>query len=270
MFVGKSSNAVLSKCTICPAHMHGPCQNAGWKAIETLAGVSQTCSYEKDATIIHQGADLGQVGIIISGIVKLTNIGMDGRHTVVALLEKGSLIGSLTGSSSRFAYEAASPVAICTMPQLAFKRILKAHPEVACRVLELSMKRSEEVQEWLTLFNCRTTQQRLAGYLHALALSQLPIAISEEAFPLEIPIGRKDLAAYLGTTPETLSRNFRRLAGMGILSITDGSHVTIQNVRKLRRAAGLSGEELQSLSQTPRKETEMFRGTEDCAYVPIH
>lgn len=240
---------VLSRCLACPAHLQGPCRGAGPEALAALARGSQTCHFERGATIVYQGEEDAQVGIVVSGVVKQTNIAADGRKTVVALLERGGIVGSITGANPRFAFEAASPVTLCSMSQRLFWRVLHDHPEVACQTLERSMKQSEEVQEWLTLFNCRTTLQRLAGYLHALTLAHAADKAAGEAVRLEIPIGRKDLAAYLGTTPETLSRNFHRLKAQAILSIIDGSHVVVIDAAKLGRVAGKSSEELHSLSR---------------------
>ncbi|WP_180966904.1 Crp/Fnr family transcriptional regulator [Cohaesibacter celericrescens] len=212
-----------------------------------MAQASQNSTYNKGTTIVHQGESLRHIGIVVSGAIKVTNVRKDGRQTIVALIEKGGILGGVSGSVSRFAYEAASDSEVCTMPQHAISRILMDYPEVAYRLLELTIKRSEEVQQWLTLFNCRTTIQRLAGYLSALCALNFPNTKSRQKMLLEIPIGRRDLGAYLGTTPETLSRNFHRLNAMGILEIIDGTHIDVKDNSLLTRVANESSEKLQTV-----------------------
>lgn len=233
---------------MCPGHLSGPCKAASPGALLALAHSSQTSHYQKGSSIVHQDEDYSQIGIILSGVVKQTNVAADGRQTVVALLEEGAVIGNISSKNSRFAYEAASSVSVCLIPQKVFSRLLHEFPELACHVLEMSARQSEEILEWLTLFNCRTTLERLSGYLHALFLSQRMISRNPTLTAVRIPIGRKDLSCYLGTTPETLSRNFHRLSALGVLKIVDGANVEIINPAKLSRIAGETSGELRSIS----------------------
>ncbi|SON56347.1 Nitrogen fixation regulation protein FixK [Hartmannibacter diazotrophicus] len=245
MYDNKGSNKSATKCDTCPVRAEGPCKAACVAGIARLAGGSFVSNYAKGETIVPQGDDCLHVGILVSGVVRVTNTTAEGRHMVVAILEHGSMIGSLTEPRSRFAYEAASPAVVCTMQRQTFVSILKAFPEVSLRVLELMHRQAEEVQEWLTLFNGRTALERLAGYLHALALGRH--AEEDGVIVLDVPVGRKDLAAYLGTTPETLSRSFQQLARGDILTVVNGRRVVISNIRKLGWVAGNSGNELLSI-----------------------
>ncbi|PHP66974.1 hypothetical protein CSC94_10470 [Zhengella mangrovi] len=237
-----------NRCASCPSRAYGPCKGASPEALRSLASLSTPCAVAPGATIIAQGETGQHIGVVRSGIVKMTNTTADGRHMVVGLIEDGRLIGNAFEQASRFAYESATDAQVCLFPRQAFLSLARQCPDLSCSILETTQRQAEEIQEWLTLFNCRTTLQRLAGYLFALTRRQLGDAPGREPIDLNIPIPRKDLAAYLGTTTETLSRNMQQLSRKGILTVIDGQTVTIISMARLRSMAALIGEELQSLS----------------------
>ncbi|MFP1631907.1 Crp/Fnr family transcriptional regulator [Zhengella sp. ZM62] len=213
-----------------------------------MASISSPAIHEAGETIIAQGETLAHVGIVRSGVVKITNTTADGRHMVIGLIEEARLIGNIFDRTSRFAYECATDASICLIPRQAFVNLAQQDADFSCGVLETAQRQAEEIQEWLTLFNCRTTLQRLAGYLFALMTRRQGDMPAGEPMALEIPVSRKDLAPYLGTTTETLSRNMQQLARRGIIRVVDGRHVVIVDKKRLSSMAASIGDELQSLT----------------------
>lgn len=237
-----------SKCQRCPVRHSGPCRYAGGSTLTALATASTTVNYPPGATIVIQGDPITHVCVVLSGVVKLVNTTSDARHMVVGMIEPGGMIGNVIDVNSRFAYEAVSAVTLCMISRSAFMRIAREQAEVAYRALELTQVQAEEIQEWLTLFGGRTALQRLAGYLHALAQRQRGNWKSSQRVTVFIPVPRGDLAAYLGTTRETLSRGLQQLARMRILEVPDRKRVIITSMNMLGRVAGDSGDELHMLS----------------------
>lgn len=238
-----------NKCSACPSRAFGPCRAAGVSGLRTLASLSSAAAFEAGDTVIAQGEQVHHVGIVRSGVVKITNTTADGRHMVIGLVEEGRLVGNMFDRTSRFAYECATNASICLIPRQSFMKMAREDADFSCGVLETAQRQAEEIQEWLTLFNCRTTLQRLAGYLFALMTRRHGEQPARGPVALEIPITRKDLAPYLGTTTETLSRNMQQLARRGIINVVDGRHVIIVDAPRLSAIAASIGEELQSLTQ---------------------
>ena len=87
---------------------------------------------------------------------------------------------------------------------------------------------------------------RLARYLLTLADAQLeppagrPAAAGEPASPrvVKLPTSKRELAARLGTVPETLSRTFDRLKRAGVIRMS-GDHelIEILDFEQLHRLA---------------------------------
>lgn len=240
-----------NRCSVCPSRAFGPCKSVHSSILTTLASVSSVTTHGPGATIIAQGESVQYLGIVRSGTIKISNTTADGRHMIIGLIEEGRLIGNAFEASSRFAYESATRSSVCLVPRQAFINLMHQSPDFACAVLETTQRQAEEILEWLTLFNCRTTLQRLAGYLFALSLRRQGNQPAGDPVVLDIPVPRKDLAAYLGTTTETLSRNMQQLVRKRILTVVDGQRVVIVDRKRLSAMAASIGEELQSLTHRP-------------------
>jgi CRP/FNR family transcriptional regulator, anaerobic regulatory protein len=239
-----------SKCGDCPVRTTGVCEDASATSLNQMAGSLITLKLPSRAIIVNQGDPISHLFIIKSGTIIVTDTSADGRHTIVDLISQGCLFGSVIDREARFSYEAASPVVLCMIPRGTFVRIIHEDTGLAFKALEMAQRRTETSQELLTLFNCRSSMQRLAGYLYALAIQTEASQAQTNQRMLQVPFKRKDLAAYLGTTPETLSRNFKDLVRRGIMTGTNAKGVGIINVYKLRAMVGDAASECQTFSQS--------------------
>ena len=66
---------------------------------------------------------------------------------------------------------------------------------------------------------------------------------------------RRDMASYLGTTIETISRHVHYLAAQGVIRIIDASHFEVLNHIRLMSISGLTGSDLAVLSGRPPSST---------------
>lgn len=89
-------------------------------------------------------------------------------------------------------------------------KLIHQQPELSIRLLELSMTKISAMQKQIQLLTLPKVEERLFKYLQMYANE-----IGQNSFVL--PLKLKDLALYLGTTPETLSRKFALLEEQGRL-----------------------------------------------------
>ena len=82
-----------NRCSNCPSRDFGPCRAAGAATLRTMAAISSPAIHEAGDTIIAQGETVHHVGIVRSGVVKITNTTADGRHMVIGLIEEGRAAG---------------------------------------------------------------------------------------------------------------------------------------------------------------------------------
>ena len=68
---------------------------------------------------------------------------------------------------------------------------------------------------------------------HIYYLEDLAKEAVEDDVTVKLAMTRKDIASYLGTTPETLSRKFKELETSGLIEQLPKNHVRIPSVEEL-------------------------------------
>lgn len=77
---------------------------------------------------------------------------------------------------------------------------------------------------------------RLADYLLSLPATPGP----RGAIYVTLPLAKKDIASLLSTTPESLSRQLRKLTDTGVISQQEQGRITITDVTALTALSTLS------------------------------
>ncbi|MEP3275834.1 MAG: Crp/Fnr family transcriptional regulator [Stappiaceae bacterium] len=230
------------KCESCAVRNRAVCRAASPEAIEELNRLSRMQIYEKGSIIIDQGDETVLVGNVVSGIVKITNSFADGSHQIVGLLFPSDFFGRTFKKHSRFSYEAATDVMLCSIDRRDFEQILHLHPEIEHELLLSTLDELDAMREWIALIYCRTTLQRVATFLFILAKRSPHMTCDDGEragkIMVTLPIGRRDIAAYIGTTPETISRNIHALERKGVIRIMDPRNFEILDHVALATVAG--------------------------------
>ncbi|MCB1838542.1 MAG: winged helix-turn-helix domain-containing protein, partial [Alcanivoracaceae bacterium] len=82
---------------------------------------------------------------------------------------------------------------------------------------------------------------RVAEYLLALPAAPAPDAAVEGAVDVLLPMAKKDIASLLATTPESLSRQLRRLTDDGVIAQQARDRIRILDVAGLSAHAAAEG-----------------------------
>ena len=130
----------------------------------------------------------------------------------------------LAGQGTRSTYESAeSDTRLAMFPIDALRRLMHDEPDVMLSVIrELRRLLMDAVTMLKTL--SADVPSRAAIYIGLLLEEQEPMG--NGPFEVDLGITRVELAARLGTVPETLSRAFRSLRSAGILEAR-GQQVTV-------------------------------------------
>lgn len=230
------------KCETCPVNNRAICRAAPEHAFEELARISKIRKYNKGQTIIGQGEDAVIVGNVVSGIVKVQNSFEDGRQQIVGLMFPSDFFGRVFEERSRFSFEAATDATVCTISRHDFENLLSRHPEVEHELLVTIFDELDAMREWVALISCRTTMQRVATFLRILANRDRNQDCRQPKMHgnmiIDLPIGRRDIATYIGTTPETLSRNIQSLSRKKVIRILNAKQFELLDPVRLARYGG--------------------------------
>ena len=247
--------AGYAKCDDCAVHHRALCRNANQTAIAELNRISHMRSFVRGQNIQGQGEEALIVGNVVSGVVRLSSASIDGSQHIVGLLFPSDFFGRVYSESSRFSYEAATDVTVCCMQRTAFERFLADHPEVEHELLIAKLDELDAVREWNSIISGHTTTQRVATFLYVLAKRTRNQGCGNERPSgqiIHIPISRRDIAAYLGTTPETLSRNIQAMARRKVFRIVDAKHFELLDESALVHHAGEAREDLENMVSVNR------------------
>lgn len=233
----------ISKCTLCPVRQVTPCRLALGSAFMELTQISHVRSYDAGETIVAQGDETRVVGFVVNGVLKLTTGLANGHEQISALLQPSDFFGRVYGGKSGYSIEAATNVTVCCFERATFEYFINKHSELMRDLLEGSIGELDRMRERITLLACQRTSERLAAYLSTKLLQAERDNLHSDkggCTPISLVVSRKDFASYLGTTPETISRNVQQLARTGVIRLLDSDHF---EVLKRERLFALSGQE---------------------------
>ena len=205
--------------------------------IEALAGIAIQRSFQKGQTIFVEGEAASCFYVLISGRVKIYKLSPEGKEQILHFFEQGEAFAEAAVFSGRKYPAFAGCIEETTtlqFPRLEFLELIKRDPSMAMLMLaELSRKlrRFANLIEDLSL---REVPGRLAAHLLYLGERQ------ENGEIISLNISKAQLAALLGTIPETLSRILARMTREGLIETAEGRTIRLLDYESLEELA--SGE----------------------------
>lgn len=170
-------------------------------------------TYQKGELVVDPSSDDNLI-IVAYGGAKLYNLDENGHENITQILHTGDYAGEdwLFGKKNSNTYvEATENSKICLLNRKDFLNLLEGQSMLSIKLLEQSMTKMQSMQKQIDLLSLPKIEDRLSEYLQEYA-----VKVGKKTFNL--PLKMKDLALYLGTTPETLSRKFALLEKQGVLT----------------------------------------------------
>ena len=170
------------------------------------------------------------VGYVVRGTVKLVTFLPDGRSNIVGVIEAPGFFGRIFGISAEFTIEAATDAVVACFDRKSFEAQLSESRELEHLIHMEKLCQLDEAYERITVLACPSMIERLATYMVLRLLAAEARTGRRQSPVIDVPINRRDFAAYLGTTVETVSRNIQALVRRSTIGVIDSS-----NFRLLRR-----------------------------------
>ena len=198
--------------------------------IGKLAAVARPLRLAGGRTIFLQDTPADAFYLVVQGGVKVYKSLRDGRSATMRHVKPGETFGEsvLFNPAYPASTETMTPSLLYRFPLDAFRDLLRAEPELAMALLgtmaRLMVLLNQRVEELLL-----PVLARLARYL-------LTLCDEQATLDCVLPISKQELAARLGTVPETLSRTLNRLTSSGVATV-DGQRITVCDPQALERLA---------------------------------
>ena len=182
---------------------------------DELAQVEEIVQHKKvkkGETVIQSSAE-PLLTIVAKGSLKIYQISSTGKEQLLRVIEPGGYEGekSIFGLVNKNLFgEALSDSTICFVRKSDFTELLLAKPQLSLRLLEMNAVKQNETEQQAKFLMMESVEMRLANYL-------LDLAKITDGSYVQIPMTLKDLSAFIGTTPETISRKLRLLEEKGLV-----------------------------------------------------
>ena len=164
--------------------------------------------------------------IVISGRIAIANKSVDGRESVVALMEDGDLFGEMglfDGLGRSAEARALEPSKVAEIPYAPVKKVYEDHPDLLWRVVDMLARRLRSMDEALADSVFLDVTGRTAKRL-------LELAGDSDEFTL--PITQEELSGMVGASRERVNKAISAFIRLGWLSQTDRRY-TITNRKQL-------------------------------------
>jgi CRP/FNR family transcriptional regulator len=198
-----------------------------------LLGIAMVVSYKRRAQIFAAGDPGSGFYLVKEGRVKIFMISPDGKEQILHVLGPGEPFGEAPVFAGRNFPAAAVALENCRLvflPRDAFVALVTANPSLALNLLAVLSERLHQFTRMVDSLSLKEVPGRLAAHLLLLSRKQ------KNGDQLELELSKTQLASFLGTIPETLSRILSKLQRAGYLKI-NGSRIAILDRERLEELA---------------------------------
>lgn len=175
--------------------------------------------------IVQSPETEAQLTIVASGQLKVYKLNPNGKEQLIRMVHEGEYEGEnyIFGLKNQSIYiEAVCESRICCLSQKSVNDILTNYPQVGYQLLQLNAQKTVALGEQNQLLAIDDIETRIAKYL---------ISLSQEKHDgnhITISIPLKEVASYLATSPETISRKLKHLEETDLIQ-RRGRHIQLLN-----------------------------------------
>jgi CRP/FNR family cyclic AMP-dependent transcriptional regulator len=188
------------------------------EALLRLQNIKATSVYPKGAMLCLEGQSPRGVFVLCTGRAKLSTTSSEGKSMILRVAEPGEVLGltaALSGSPYEATVETLEPSQANFIAQSDFIRFLQEFPEVGLKVAkQLTHNCQCAYEEIRSLGLSNSVPEKLAKLILRWAERPLdPAARNPNETALRVTLTQEEIAQFIGTSRETVSRvlaNFRR------------------------------------------------------------
>ncbi len=206
------------------------CRGLGRDATTNVMAITSLQKKAAGETIFWEGDAADSVFEVVKGTLRLHKLLPDGRRQVTGFLCAGHLIGLAPEGTWVYTAEAITDVTLCRYRRPAFERLIDTVPGFARRVLTVTSQELRVAQDQMLLLGRKTAAERVASFL-------LLMVDQQGGDDISVPMGRTDIADYLGLTVETVCRTLTQLKRRKLIELPMHGRIVIRDREELEALA---------------------------------
>lgn len=219
--------------------------------LEEIGRFSRIKTYNKGDIVFFDTEPYLGFCVVIEGMVKIYKISKDGREHIIHLVDKYNTCaevplfensGAILDKDFRYPANAMAMednTEVMLVPARRFIELMNSNPPLAMKMIAGFAKRLRHLNQHIESVTLKDVSKRVAEFILNEYNSKQKSPRAEKSLPrdsIHLKISKYDLASYLGTILETLSRTFKKLQDEEIIEV-HGRVITIKNFSRLRETA---------------------------------
>jgi CRP-like cAMP-binding protein len=202
-------------------------------ALAPLKAIGTISRYSRNETIFSEGDSAAASFKVVSGAVRLCKVLPDGRRQIADFRLAGDFFGLEATDEYALTAEALADVVAVRYSRARLDRLENEQANVRRDLMDVLRRDLTAAQMHLIMLGRQTAMERVSSFLVQLADRQ----DAESGASLEVPMGRQDIADYLGLTIETVCRAISELKRAHTIDVPDRHHIVVRNLDALQAVA---------------------------------
>ncbi len=193
-----------------------------------IAMITAAKTYKKGEVIYLAGEKEKRLYVIHYGRVKISKMSEAGKEQIIRILEPGDFMGELSlfvQAPLNNNAEALEPTDVCMIDGNKLNQIINKNPGIAAKIIEELSKRLQNAENLIESLGLQDVEQRVADSL---------LRMSEGKAEIQLSISKKDFAAHIGISQETLSRKLSQFQDMGVINQIGHKRILILDRESLK------------------------------------
>jgi len=189
-----------------------------------LESIASEKTVARGETIFSEGDPADHIYIVKTGKVKIFKLSPEGKEQILHVFGPGepfAEVAAFIGDTYPAHAVALQRSSLLVLPRKDFAKLIEDDPSLALNMLASLAQRLKKFAAMIESLSLQEVPARLAGHL-------LYLAERQQSATVELDLPKGQLAALLGTTPETLSRILNKMVNIGAISM-DRATVTIHD-----------------------------------------
>jgi CRP/FNR family cyclic AMP-dependent transcriptional regulator len=198
--------------------------------LDRITAIAETRSYHRSDVLFTEGDESAELFVVASGRIAIANRSLDGRESVVALMERGDLFGEMPlfddrpRSAEARALEPSDAIAI---PYAPLRELYDSRPELLWNVVRMLAGR------------LRTTDEALADSVFLDVTGRTAkrlLELAGDADEFSLPITQEELAGMVGASRERVNKAIASFVRLGWIEQADRRYRITNREQITRRA----------------------------------
>ena len=207
-------------CADCTVRPFTICAALATAELQELEQLGRHVHFKPNQMVFAQEEIARSYYNLLDGVMRLYKLLPDGRRQILGFALPGEFLGMACGDRHGFSADAVGPVVLCRFSRNAFARFVEDRPSLLRRINEFAVSELSQAQDQMVLLGRRSAEEKIVSFL--LGWRDRLARLRPENGSVALPMGRQDIADYLGLTIETVSRTFTKLERDGVIEVLQG------------------------------------------------